>query len=383
MSNSLLKGGVIMVKLSLKEKFAFKFILNDKIYQRWYGRFLSFGVDYWRLKRVVARISNWLQWCNEWTKEGDEVYKKAEEALKEGYESKARALFHEAAACYHIGQHIFFIDKKQKEGSQEKARTSYKRAISLYDEKEKPVRIEIPFNGVKIPGYLRLSDTPNKPLVIFVSGMDNIKEAEGHSQGTIYKQHGFNFFTFDGPGQGELWKDMKFNAKDYHKAVSAIIDWFEKQQQYEIDLEKIALAGFSLGGYLAPMSAAYDKRVKCTMGNSGLVFIGGLNGLKKLNPIWQRGVTYMTGCETLEEAVNKFDWDIEDSPNLQVPLLFYHAGKDEVMPSPKIHADKIMKWAKGEKTLKYYEDGEHCTQNYLDEVFPEIIDWFKKDLQMN
>jgi len=59
-------------------------------------------------------------------------------------------------------------------------------------------------------------------------------------------------------------------------------------------------------------------------------------------------------------------------------VFIYNAGKDEVMPSPKIHAEKVMRWAKGDKTLKFYEDGEHCTMNYLDEVFPEIIDWIKK-----
>lgn len=369
-----------MVKLSLKEEFAFKFVMGEKVYQRWYGRFLSFGVDYWRLKRVTARIKNWMQWCTEWTKEGDRLYQKAQEALKEEYVTKAKALFHEATACYHIGQHIFFIDSQQKETSQEKARLSYKQAISLCDEKDKPIRVDIPFRGTKIPGYLRLADTPERPLVIFVNGMDNIKEAEGHAQGTIFRQNGFNFFTFDGPGQGELWKSLKFDAKEYHKAVSAIIDWFENNQPYPIDKNRIALVGFSLGGYLAPMSAAYDQRVKCVVGNSGLIFIGGLNGLRKLNPIWQRGVTYMTGFETLEQAVNSFDWDIEEIPRLQIPLLFYHAGKDEVMPSPKLHANKIMKWANGEKTLKYYADGEHCTQNYLDEVFPEIIDWLNKKL---
>lgn len=331
----------------------------------------------------MARISNWLQWCNEWIKEGDELYKKAEQALAEGYKFKAVQLFHEAVGCYHVGQHLFFIDSTQKESSQEKARVSYKRAISLYDEKNRPIRLEIPYNGVKIPGYLRLAGVQNAPLIIFVNGMDNIKEAEGHAQGTLFKNHGFNFFTFDGPGQGEMWKEMKFDGKEYRKAVSAVIDWFEQQKIDQIDLDRIALYGFSLGGYLAPMSSAYDKRVKCTVGNSGLVYIGGFKGIKKLNPIWQRGAIYMTGSRTLEETVNKFDWDIEDSPNLQVPLLFYHAGKDEVMPSPEVHADKMMRWARSEKTLKYYEDGEHCTQNYLDEVFPEIIDWFKNKLEMH
>lgn len=370
-----------MVNLTFKEKLMFNFIFNEKrVYYRWYGRFLSFGIDYGRLKRVVARIPNWLQWCNQWTKEGDELFEKAEKALQEGNRLKARGLFHEAVGCYHTGQHIFFIDSNQKEKTQEKARISYQRAIQLYDEKERPIRIEIPFDGIKIPGYLRLSSIPNSPLIIFVNGMDNIKEAEGNSQGNLFKLNGFNYFTFDGPGQGEMWKNMKFDVKIYHKAVSAIIDYFEQNQIFRIDVDRIGLVGFSLGGYLAPMCAAHDKRVKCVVGNSGLVFIGGLNGLKKLNPIWQRGVTYMTGCDTLAQAVDKFDWDIERDPSLTVPLLFYHAGRDEVMPTPKLHADKVMRWAKGEKTLKYYEPAEHCTQDYLDEVFPEIIDWFKRKL---
>lgn len=370
------------MKLSLKERFAFRFIFNEhNVYHRWYGRFLSFGVDYGRLRRVVARVPNWLQWCQAWTHEGDHVYAQAEQALKEGNACKARVLFHEAVACYHIGQHIFFIDSRQKELSQEKARSSYQMAISLYRMEERPIAIEIPFNGVTIRGYLRASPAPNQPLIIFINGMDNIKEAEGHSFGSLFWQHGFNFFTFDGPGQGELWRTMKFEAKTYHTAVSAIIDWFERQHTYAIDSERIALVGFSLGGYLAPVAAAYDSRVKCVAGNSGLVFIGGLKGLKQLNPIWQRGVTYMTGCETLEESVGSFNFDIEDSPRLRAPLLFYHAGKDEVMPSPHMHAEKIMRWACGEKTLRFYEDGEHCTMNYLDEVFPEIIDWFKHQLE--
>jgi len=371
-----------MVKMSFRETILYRFIMGEKMYSRWYGRFLSFGVDYWRMMRVIRRIPNWFQWCVQWENEGDFLNARAEEALREGGRLKAKALYQEAVACYHIGQHIFFIDSKQKESAQEKARKSYEKAIALYEEKDRPIRIEIEYSGVKIPGYLRLSGVSNKPLMIFVNGMDNIKEAEGHAQGTMFRQQGFNYFTFDGPGQGELWKHLKFDANEYHKVVSAIIDWFEKQKNYEIDLKRIAVYGFSLGGYLAPMSTAWDKRVKCTVGNSGMSYIGGVKGLKRLNPIWQRGVTYMTGCETLESAVDKFDWDIENAPRLQVPLLFYHAGKDEVMPSPRVHAEKMMNWANGDKTLKYYEDGEHCTQNYLDEVFPEMIDWLKKQLDM-
>jgi dienelactone hydrolase len=370
-----------MVRLTVKEQIAFKHVFNEKrVYSRWYGRLLSFGIDYGRLKRVVSRVHTWLDWCSVWSAEGDELCRLAERSIEEGNVGKARAMLHEAVGCYHTGQHVFFIDSEQKEASQAKARDCYRRFNSLLQESEHPLQIEVPFGNSKIPGYLRRSFEPKKPLIIFVNGMDNIKEAEGHAQGMLFRQNGFNHFSFDGPGQGELWKDLKFDARTYHESVSAIIDWFEQNPVFGIDLDRIGLVGFSLGGYLAPMCAAKDRRVKCVVGNSGLMYIGGLEGLKRLNPLWQRGVTYMTGGGTLEEACPQFDWDIEDQPPLKVPLLFYHAGHDEVMPSPAIHAEKVMKWAQGEKTLRYYEKAEHCTQDYLDEVYPEIFDWLHRRL---
>ncbi|MEW5957886.1 MAG: dienelactone hydrolase family protein, partial [Chloroflexota bacterium] len=303
----------------------------------------------------------------------------AQTALSKGNIALAITLFHEAVACFHIGQHIFFIDAEQKETAQEKARKCYKKAIALYPQEKRPIRIEIPFDDTIIPGYLCLTAQPNRPLVIYVNGMDNIKEAENHFFGKAMTEVGLNFFMFDGPGQGEMWKHMKFRL-DYEKVVSAIIDWFENNNPYQLNLQKIATVGFSLGGYLAPLAAAYDKRVCCTVGNSGFAAIGGLIGARKLNPIWQRGINYLTGCDNFEEAVRHFDLDITRAPHLDRPLLFFHAGKDEVMPSPKKQADTFMEWAIGEKELIFYPDGEHCTVNYLDEVFPYIIDWLRKQL---
>ena len=167
---------------------------------------------------------------------------------------------------------------------------------------------------------------------------------------------------------------------NYEKAVSTIIDWFENNNPYDLDLRRIAIAGFSLGGFLAPWCAAHDQRICCAVGNSGFARIGGVEGARKLNPIWQRGVMYMTGCDDFGEAVKRFDLDITQAPPLDRPLLFFHAGRDEVMPSPKLQADTLMAWATGEKELKYYPDAQHCTVDRLDEVFPYIVDWLRKQL---
>jgi len=368
------------MKLSLKEKFAFKFIFNEKrIYKRWYGRFFLFELDYGRLSRVVPRINSWLEWCEKWKNEGEDVEKLADKELNAGNVNTAQKLYHQAVACYHVGQHFFFIDKNQKEGASQMARVAYKKAISLYDADKRPVRIEIPYKNTVIPGYLFRTKEKNKPLIIQTNGMDNIKEAENHYFAKHITPHGFNFFAFDGPGQGEMWENEKFDVAEYPNVVSTVLDWFDHNNSYEIDLNKVSLLGFSLGGFLAPYCAAFDKRVKCVVGNSGWANIGGLNGIKRLK-LHKKGVLYMTGCDDIEKAAKKFDLNILNAPGLECPLLYFHAGRDEIIENPKKQADIVLNWAKGEKELRYYELAEHCTVDYLDEILPYIVDWYTKNL---
>lgn len=367
-----------MEKLSLKEKVMYRFIFNDsRVYKHFYSRFLISGVDLDRIRRVIPRIKNYYSWCAEWSKEGTLLNKLAEEHLSKGNIFTARRLFHEAAGCFHVAQHIYFIDLQQKEEAQENVRKMYKRAIETYEESQRPIRIDIPFRETLIPGYLRLVNQPNRPLIIEINGLDNLKEVENQYLANLLLEARFNVFVFDGPGQGEMRKNLKL-IPDYEKVVSTIIDWFEANNRYKIDLTKIGTEGMSFGGYLSPRVAGFDKRIACA------VSIGGLGYLKekpkKINPIWVRDLLYVTGVKAVEEAMVKGIIDIREAPPLDRPLLVIHGGQDKLIPDSKEQADYIMDWAIGEKELKFYPDGEHCCVNYLDEILPYIIDWFKKHL---
>jgi len=369
-----------MEKLSLKEKIVFSFIFNEKrVYQHWYTRFLICGVDLERIRRVVARITNWYEWCSEWSKEGESLETLAHDSLSKGNTYTARWLFHEAAGCFHIGEHFFYIDHRQKNEAQEKVRVNYRKAIDLYGGDKKPVRLEIPFRKTAIPGYLRIAQQRKSPLILLINGMDNLKEVENHYWGNLLSDAGFNVYTFDGPGQGEMWKNMKF-ISDYEKAVTAIIDWFNENDKYNIDLARIGAVGFSLGGYLAPRAAAFDKRICCAVGNGGPAHLRGFSNEMKANPILLKGLPYLTGTKTYKESLEQLDIDIKTAPPLDRPLLIFHSGKDRLIPNGREHADYFMEWAVGEKELKYYPDGEHICANYLDEVLPYTIDWLKNHL---
>jgi len=239
--------------------------------------------------------------------------------------------------------------------------------------------VEIPFNKTVIPGYLRIAEQRKSPLILLINGMDNLKEVENHYFGNLLLDAGFNVYTFDGPGQGEMWKNMKF-ISDYEKAVTAIIDWFNENDKYNIDLARIGAVGFSLGGYLAPRAAAFDKRICCAVGNGGPAHLRGFSNEMKANPILLKGLPYLTGTKTYKESLEQLHIDIKTAPRLDRPLLIFHSGKDRLIPHGREHADYFMEWAVGEKELKYYPDGEHICANYLDKVLPYTIDWLRKHL---
>ena len=368
-----------MEKLSIKEKIIYRFIFNERrVYKHWYSRFLISGVNYNRILRVISRIKNFYNWCAEWSKEGVVMENLAQKMLLKGYKYTAKNLFHEAAGCFHVGQHIYFLDIKQKNEAQDRARKNYKNAIELYEQSQKPIRIEIPFQNTIIPGYLRLTDQKNRPLIIQINGLDNIKEIENHYLGNFLLDANLNIFAFDGPGQGEMWKNMKM-IKEYEKVVSTIIDWFENNTNYNINIKKIGTYGMSYGGYLSPRVAAYEKRISCAVGNGGLGYLK--EKPKKMNPIWIRDLLHVTGHKKINDVISEWkELDIKKIPPLDRPLLFIQGGMDKLIPEPKKQADYIMDWATGEKELKFYPDGEHCCVNYLDEIIPYTIDWLIKIL---
>ncbi len=369
-----------MRKLTVKERIFYGLVCNEnRVYKHWYSRFLLAGVDLDRVYRVVGRIGKWGDWCAQWFEEGCRLELQAEEALDRGDKACARSWFHESAACFHVGQHFFYFDDDLKNRSLEKIWSIYPRALALHGDQERPIRVDIPFRDVYIPGYLRLQPVPGRPLVIQINGLDNLKETEQHAIGYMLFNAGFNAIAFDGPGQGEMWKSMRM-IPEYHEAVTAVLDWLEVHYANRIALDKAGAIGFSMGGYFAPVAAAYDKRIRCVAANGGPADLRFLLPERNANPILFRGFPHAAGTESLAEAVEKLGYDISEAPPLDRPMLIHHSGGDRIIPEGRKHAEKFMQWAVGEKELKFYPDGEHVCANYLDEVLPYAIDWLKKRL---
>lgn len=169
---------------------------------------------------------------------------------------------------------------------------------------------------------------------------------------------------------------------DYEKSVIAILDWLEKQKYESVNLNMIGAVGFSIGGYFSPLVAAHDSRIKCAVGNGGPAKLSLIPTGAKAKPILKRRFPHATDIKSYKEALQFLNYDITKAPHIKCPLLLFHSGNDKIIPNGKKHADIFIEWAKGEKELRFYPDGEHVCANYLDEVIPYTIDWLLKQFNM-
>lgn len=74
-------------------------------------------------------------------------------------------------------------------------------------------------------------------------------------------KRGYNCLVFEMPGQGEALRKQHLVMRiDAEVPVGAAMNYLYTRN--DIDKEKIALMGMSLGGYFAPRAAAFDDRIK-------------------------------------------------------------------------------------------------------------------------
>jgi dipeptidyl aminopeptidase/acylaminoacyl peptidase len=86
---------------------------------------------------------------------------------------------------------------------------------------------------------------------------------------------GYNCLTFEGPGQGTVVRKQKLPFRpDWEKVVSSVIDFaVSSERQEKVDPQRIALIGYSMGGYLAPRAAAFENRIAACIADDGVISI--------------------------------------------------------------------------------------------------------------
>ena len=183
----------------------------------------------------------------------------AQAEMEAGHKETAMELYYSAALQYADAQHVVFETGDEK-------KFLHGGVIRCYDKVRElaPYRIEhvdVPWNGTMVSGNLHLAPGDGaKPLIFYVPGCDQTKEAWPHPYYNQALQRGMHVFSFDGPGQGESnLRGIRLTEDNYEDAAGAVIDTLMKRK--EVDAQKIGVYALSFGSFWGMRIAAKNRNI--------------------------------------------------------------------------------------------------------------------------
>jgi esterase FrsA len=232
------------------------------------------------VEQVVANLNSLEPdlWGSEWEKLGAKYEALAGEQEKTGRQAEAGETYYLAYEYYRIGRYPV-PSSPQKMACYKGALRSFLKAAPTMNPPLQ--RIEIPFEGKKVVGYLQIPKGVDRPpVVLHWGGVDGWKE-DRRTNNDILLKRGIACFTIDMPGTGE--NPCKANDPTAERTFSAAIDHLETRD--DIDGKRVAVMGGSFGGYWAAKLAHTEaKRLR-----------GAVN--------WGAGVHHTFGEEWLRPAL--------------------------------------------------------------------------------
>ena len=188
-------------------------------------------------------------------------------------------------------------------------------------------------------------------------GLDFAKE-EMDAYAASFLDRSIATLAFDGPGQGEAEHDMPIRG-DFEVLVGAVLDWIDARS--DLDGDRIAVWGDSLGGYYAPRAAAYHPRLKACVSLTGpFDWAEAWETLPDLTPaVFVAGSYSATHAEARITAVELTLRGVVH--NIECPL-FVVAGKQD-RGIPWDHARRIAEGASGPVTFLPLENAGHLANN--------------------
>ena len=183
-----------------------------------------------------------------------------------GDTQSARALYRVAVERYREAQHFYIPVMSPRKGELHGRMLAC--AERLHELADYPIeQVEIPYEGRSLAGLLHLlPDGKRAPAVLFIPGMDSLKENYPDPLENEFLDRGMHVLALDGPGQGESWLRGINVTPDSHAAAGR--EAFEYlASRPEVDETKIAVYGRSFGSYWSLRIAAAEPRFAACAGS--------------------------------------------------------------------------------------------------------------------
>jgi alpha-beta hydrolase superfamily lysophospholipase len=345
----------------------------DLIFNHFIPRYVATGVDPNDLKRIMARVDVWADWCRIWSDEAARHEQLGKEAAEKGRRVTASESYVRAAIYYHYGKHLFVVSPAEYQQAHDSMMRCYTAAAPGMEPPAE--RVEFPFEGAAMCGWLRLPRDVKKPAVaVILPGLDACKE-ELHAWSEAFLARDLATLTLDGPGQGETAFKMPARP-DWGRVLGAVIDVLERRS--DVDGRAVGVVGQSLGALYAPLAAAGEPRLKACIANCGPFDWG--TTLPKMPKVSQETFRVRSQSVTVEDALKLAkQFTLEGkAQNIRCPLLVVFGGGDRLIAPSE--GQRLAKSASGPTEFVLYEEGNHVCFNISYKFRPLTADWMAEAL---
>ncbi len=206
-----------------------------------------------------------------WRATADRLATDGAEAESKGRPASAREYYLHASCFYAIAYHPIYgkpVDPRLVDCFHQQMEV-FNKAMGLC---EPPVEaLSIRYGDLAMPAYLiRASGSAEdrRRLLIGTNGYDASVTEMYFAFPVAAAARGYHCLFFDGPGQGKpLIDDGATMVPDWENVIAPVVD--AALGLDIVDPDRVALLGWSLGGYLAPRAASGESRLAACIADPG------------------------------------------------------------------------------------------------------------------
>ncbi|MGY1634168.1 alpha/beta hydrolase family protein [Geodermatophilus sp. SYSU D01186] len=371
-----------------------------------YGSFggSSVGEALYASSRVRERDLD--TWITAWQTVGESASRYAAEAEARGAGASARQGWLRSYTYLRTATHVVRPGDPRFRPLWDQAAGAFEHAAHLFDPPLE--RITVPFDGGILPGYvMRPPGSPRpRPTMLLFGGGETYAEDMYFWGGATGMARGWNVIAVEVPGQGSTAFDGLHFRADVEDAVSGIIDTVLARP--DVDPERLAAYGLSLGGYIVLRAAAHDERIRAVAASTPIMdwrrlldestpsvlrrFPALLEGAttrlgRFFDPtqlvVSEKFFQWQVGAKSLGEALRSFEpWKV-DVGRIRVPVLSM-AGDGEGPPFRR-QAREVHELLSGPTVLRGFPASSgadaHSQVNNLALAQEVVFDWLDEVLQ--
>lgn len=225
------------------------------------------GAEFGECLSAASRIKNDdpNSWSDAFCQLAEDVSILGQDALSNNNLVNARDCFLRSTNYFRAAE--YFISPKETRFQEmwEKSRIAFQAACRLMD--CQATAILIPFENKEMPGYFFRPYTSQnlRPTLIIHGGTDSSGEELYFFVAADAVRHGYNAVVFEGPGHRGCvhLNSTLIERPDFEAPTKSVIDFVI--QDPDVDPERLALIGFSFGGYRCARAVAFEHRIRAVV----------------------------------------------------------------------------------------------------------------------